>query len=155
MKLTRSTFETLCNALEKNGLKNGLSYEKYEANFKIECEVLGEDLPIELTVCVNPERMVVLLLSRLPFVIQEDKRLEAAIAISAINNRLVDGTFDFDVKSGHVFFRVTNSYLESLLGEDLFMYMIAVSCRTVDDYNDKLLMFSKGMLPLEKFIESI
>ena len=43
-----------------------------------------------------------------------------------------------------IMFRMTSSSGESILGEDLFEYVILVSARTVDDYNDKFLMLSKG-----------
>lgn len=151
LKLAQSTFETLCNALDKNGWH----YKKNAEEFKIECGAQGDDLPMELSIYVDAERMLILLLSHLPFVIQEDKRLDTAVAVSAINNRLVDGSFDYDIKSGHMIFRMTNSYMESLIGEELFLYMIMISCRTIDEYNDKFLMLSKGMISLDKFIETM
>lgn len=151
LKLAQSTFETLCNTLEKLGWH----YKKDAEDLKIECTVRGDDLPMEISVCIDAERRLILLFSRLPFVIQEDKRLDVAIAVSALNWRLVDGSFDYDIKSGRMFFRMTNSYLESMIGEELFVYMTMISCRTIDDYNDKLLMLSKGMLPLDKFLESL
>ena len=110
---------------------------------------------MELDIRVDADRMLVMLLSLVPFTIQEDKRLEVAIAVSAINNALVDGCFDYDITSGRMFFRMTNSFIESQLGEDLFSYMLFCSCQTIDEYNDKLLMVSKGMLPIEQFLKSM
>jgi hypothetical protein len=110
---------------------------------------------MKITIKVDPDRMLILLLSHLPFVIQEDKRLEAAIAISAINNILVDGCFDYNVVSGHMFFRMTNSFLECAASEEIFSYLLYCSCRIIDEYNDKILMLSKGMLSLERFLELI
>lgn len=151
LKLARTTFETLCKALEHHDWH----YKKDEENLTIECGAQGDDLPMEITVVIDPERMLVILMSHLPFVIQEDKRLDAAVAVSAVNFALVDGSFDYDIKSGHVIFRMSNSFMESLVGEEMFMYMILVSCHTIDEYNDKLLMLSKGMISLEQFISNI
>ncbi|HIS35795.1 TPA: hypothetical protein IAC10_04100, partial [Candidatus Scatousia excrementigallinarum] len=43
-------------------------------------------------------------------------------------------------------------FIDSLISEDLLLYMVACACYTVDDYNDKLLMVAKGMLPIDQFI---
>ena len=151
LALAKSVYATLCRTLEKNDWR----YTSNEEELKISCGAQGEDLPMELDIRVDADRMLVMLLSLVPFTIQEDKRLEVAIAVSAINNALVDGCFDYDITSGRMFFRMTNSFIESQLGEDLFSYMLFCSCQTIDEYNDKLLMVSKGMLPIEQFLKSM
>lgn len=151
LKLAKTTFETLCKALEHHDWH----FKKDEENLTIECGAQGDDLPMEITIVVDPERMLIILMSHLPFVMSEDKRLDTAVAVSAVNFALVDGSFDYDIKSGHMIFRMSNSFRESLIGEDLFMYMILVSCHTIDEYNDKFLMLSKGIITLEQFIENI
>lgn len=151
LKLTKTTFDTLCKALEHHDWH----FKKDEENLTIECGAQGDDLPMEITIVVDLERMLIILMSHLPFVMPDDKRIDAAVAVSAVNYALVDGSFDYDIKSGHMIFRMSNSFRESLVGEELFMYMILVSCHTIDEYNDKFLMLSKGMLSLEQFIEKI
>ncbi len=147
----QSVFRTLCSAFETNEW----NYKKDEEKLEIECGAQGDDLPMELTIKVDAERMLVMFISHLPFVIQEDKRLDAAIAVSAINNLLVDGCFDYDVKSGHMFFRMTNSFMDSIIGEKVFSYMLLVSCKIIDEYNDKFLMISKGIISIEQFLTSL
>lgn len=143
-----AVFETLCQTLDGHQWH----YEKDENGLGIECGAQGDDLPMKLSIKVDADRNLVLLISHIPFVIPEEKRLDLAVAVSIVNNRLVDGCFDYDVKSGHMFFRMTNSYMESVLGSDLFTYMLFCSCQTIDEYNDKFLMLSKGMMSLEQFI---
>ena len=74
--------------------------------------------------------------------------------ISVINNNLVDGCFDYDLSDGTIIFRMTNSYLESEVSRELFEYMLFLSFTTVDEYNDKLMMLSKGLISLAQFLES-
>lgn len=152
-KLQRAedTFDILCCALVENKWK----YDEDEENLTIRCGAQGEDLPIEITVKVDAGRQLVLLLSQFSFVIQEDKRLDAGVAICAINNFLVDGSFDYDITTGAVFFRMTNSFWDSQLDEEVFTYMLYCSCQTIDEYNDKLLMLSKGMLSIEQFLAAL
>lgn len=147
----KAAFETLCQALDKHEWH----YEKEEEKLTLECGAQGEDLPMKITVKVDADRMLIILLSHLPFVIQEDKRLDVAIAVSAVNNALFDGCFDYDVTSGHVFFRMTNSFLESTISEAVFSYMLFYSCRTIDEYNDKFLMLAKGMISIEQFLSAL
>ena len=150
LELAKSTFATLCRTLEKNDWK----YKKNEAELSVECGAQGEDLPMELNVKVDADRMLIMLLSHLPFKIGEDKRIDVAIAVSAINNAMVDGCFDYDVATGHMFFRMTNSFIESTISEEVISYMLFCSCQAIDEYNDKLLMVSKGMLPIEQFLKT-
>lgn len=151
LEQAKVTFDTLCRALEKQEW----DYKKYEDKFVIECGAQGADLPMKITVEVNPKNLLVILLSRLPFVIQEDKRLDVAVAVSAINNALVDGCFDYDISTGNIYFRMSNSFIDSKIGEEVFIYMLICSCQTIDEYNDKILMLAKGMLSIEQLVSKI
>lgn len=145
----RQTYETLCRSMDNHDWK----YEKHEDNLAISCSARGDDLPVELTVTVDADRQVVMVLSRLPMNIPEDKRIDIAIAVSVANNNMVHGCFDFNLASGRLYFRMSNSFIDSRLGEDVFFYLVLCACRTVDEYNDRFLMLSKGMIDLKKFIE--
>ena len=151
-KLARAqkVYETLCATLDFHNLK----YKRNDDLFSIECGVQGEDLPMEITIRVESDRQLIMLLSHLPFIVPEDKRLDVAIATSIINNGLVDGSFDYDIADGHIFFRMTSSFIESEIGNDLFTYMLVCSFRTIDEYNDKFLMLGKGMITIENFISN-
>lgn len=150
LELAKGTFATLCRTLDAHEWK----YGKNEEKLTVECGAQGEDLPMELTVQVDEGRMLVMLLSQLPFKISEDKRVDAALAIAFVNEQLVDGCFDYDISTGRVFYRMTNSFRDSILDGEVFAYMLFCACKTIDEYNDKLLMLSKGMLTLEQFIDS-
>ncbi|MBQ3552749.1 MAG: hypothetical protein IJA35_06360 [Clostridia bacterium] len=75
------------------------------------------------------------------------------MAIRIVNNGVVDGSFDYDVELGHIFFRMTNSFYDTTIGDEVVVYIILSALHTIDKYNDKLLLLSKGMISLEKFIE--
>ena len=94
------------------------------------------------------------MLSKLPFVIQEDKRIDVALAVSMVNNQLVDGSFDYDITSGKLLYRMTNSFIESKLSKEVFDYMLFVAFHTIDEYNDKFLMLAKGYISVEQFLSA-
>lgn len=151
LEQAKATFATLCQTLDKHEWR----YKKNEDTLSIECGAQGDDLPMEINVLVDADKMLVLLISHMPFVIRDDKRLDVAIAVSAINNALADGSFDYDIASGHMFFRMTNSFIESMISEEVFVYMLFCSCKTIDEYNDKFLMLAKGLIPIEQFLSTL
>ena len=107
----------------------------------------------ESALIVDADRQLIILLSVMPFVAPDTKRLDVAIATSIVNNKLVDGSFDYDVTSGHMIFRMTSSFIESEIDSEVFTYMLMVSCHTIDEYNDKFFMLGKGMLSINQFLE--
>lgn len=149
LERAQKVYETLCSTLDSHEWH----YKKDEERLSIACGAQGEDLPMEITIRVDVERQLIMLLSHLPFVISEDKRLDMAIATSIANNGMVDGSFDFDITNGHMFFRMTSSFIESEIGSELFTYMLMVSCHTIDEYNDRFLMLGKGMMSIEEFMK--
>ena len=150
LERAQKVYATLCSTLDAHEWH----YKKDEEKLSIDCEAQGEDLPMEITIGVDAKRQLVMLFSHLPFVISEDKRLDVAIAVSAVNDKLVDGSFDYNIADGHMFFRMTSSFIESEIGNELFTYMLMVSCHTIDEYNDKFLMLGKGMMSIEDFISN-
>ena len=151
LKQAQATFATLRQAFDRHGWH----YKMDEEKLAIECTAQGDDLPMQIDVRVDADRMLVLLFSHLPFIIQENKRIDVAIAVSAVNNALVDGSFDYDFSSGHMFFRMTNSFIESEISEEVFSYMLFCSCQTIDEYNDKFLMLSKGLISINQFLATL
>lgn len=141
----QAVFETLCKALDERHWK----YEKHPDDLVITFDYRGEDIPMSFVMAIDAEREVVQLFSTLPFLFGRDKRVEGAIATSCINYLLADGSFDYDYKTGTVRFRLTATFRDSLISPTLLLYMVAIACRTVDDYNDKLLMVAKGVLAPE------
>ena len=149
LQRAKQVYASLVNMLESRDWK----FEKFEDDLVIRSGIKGDDLPIEFIMFVKPKNQVVQFISKLPFNMPEDKRVEGAIAVSIANYGLVDGSFDYDISDGEIRYRLTSSYRESVLGGDLFEYMIMCAASTIDDYNDRFFLLSKGMIDIEKFIE--
>lgn len=150
MTKAKETFATLCSMLDNKGWH----YEKKEDELLIKSGVKGDDFPIDFIMTVDPQSEIVTFLSLLPFKADEAKRIDMAVAVCVANYGLKDGSFDYKVEDGSIIFRLTSSYRGSTLSEDLFEYMLMVSATTVDEYNDKFFMISKGAMSIQQFIES-
>ena len=151
LKQAQTVYNALCEMLSERDWH----YEKFEEDLTIKCGAQGEDLPMEIIVEVDRQRQLVSLLSQMPFAVPENRRTALAVAVSQANNGMVDGSFDFDYLSGRIIFRMTSSYRESLIGKELFTYMLSCACYTIDEYNDKFLMVAKNEMSAEEILDYI
>ena len=147
LKNAQNMYKTLCAMLDEKELK----YEKHENDLVVTFTLGGEDIPMQFVLNVDAERQLIRLLSPIPVIFGEDKRIEGAIAACQANYGIADGSFDFDFKQGRIIFRMTSSFIDSLISKDVFEYMIAVAGYTVDEYNDKFFMLAKGKLSIKEF----
>ena len=145
----KDAYNTLCTALDNIGWK----YKRMDDELKIMFGVNGDDLAMNFLIIVDADRQLVRLLSLLPFKMDENKRVEGAIATCVVNYLLADGSFDYDLEEGNILFRLTSSFRESLLSQELFHYMVSVSCHTIDKYNDQFLALNNGDITITEFIE--
>ncbi len=149
MKVAQSVYESICQMFDDMDFK----YERHDEDLVISCTVRGDDFPMEILFFVHADREIVQLLSPMPFHISEDKRVDAAIAVAVANYGLINGSFDFDMSDGEIRFRVTQAFMDSILGKEVFRYMIAAASSSIDKYNDRFFMLNKGMMTVEQFIE--
>jgi hypothetical protein len=81
----------------KEALDNmGWTYDENESKLNITTGAGGKDLNIDIDIYVEAEKHIVTVLSMLPIDVPEDLRIDLSLAVSLINNRLVDGSFDYD-----------------------------------------------------------
>ncbi len=145
----KEMYDTLCKALDEREWH----YDKHEEDMVVTCGVSGDDIPMRLIIRIMPERQLAQVLSPLPFDIPEDKRVDVAMALTMVNDRLANGSFDFNLAEGSTVFRLTTAFMDSTLSTEVFNYMVGVTAATVDEYNDKIMMLCKGMIELSAFAE--
>lgn len=146
----KEVYATMCSMLDNRDW----AYDKLEDDLVVKSSVKTDDFPVDFIMTVNPDKQLVSFFSWFPFTVEEAKRIDLALAICAANDGLANGSFDFDLSKGSICFRLTSSYRGSVLGEELFEYMLCVSVATVDEYNDKFFMIAKGAMTAQQFIES-
>ncbi len=146
----KNVYNTLCAALDERNWK----YEKHEEDLVVRFGVNGEDIPVGFAINVNDERDLIICFSRLPFSFPEDKRIDGCVAVSSVNYTMVSGSFDYDISDGSVTFRLINSYKGCTVDQELFTFIVDLTCTMVDKYNDKFFMLSKGMISIEDFLKS-
>lgn len=150
-KKALDVFKSLCETMDQNEL----TYTKNEEELAIYAQAVLEDLPIPFTIIIDKKMELIKFLSVVPFVVPEKRRIEMAVAVCQANRWIVDGSFDYNCVNGNLIFRMVASYHDSLIGNDLFLYMIAISLRTIDLYNDKFLAVSKNDMSIDEIVNFI
>ena len=87
----------------------------------------------------------------LPLHVPEDRVLELALAVNGLNTMITGGYFLIDCFDGELEFRMTTSYADSVVGKDLFGYMISTAFENVDRYNDRFVFLIKEVVSLRDF----
>lgn len=145
----RAVYEMICEMFDDNELK----YTRYDDDLVVNCAARGDDLPMEFLFMVRPDREIVQLLSPMPYKIDEDKRVEVAVAVAVANYGLVNGSFDYDVSDGEIRFRMTQGVMDHMPSKEVFRYMLFAASSSIDQYNDRFFMLNKGMMTVEQFVE--
>ena len=145
----KNVFEMAKGALDDNKWK----YDHNDEKMWISCTANSDDLPIDIFVQVFPKNQLIVLTSRIPVKVPEEKMVDAALAVAMINSNIADGSFDLDIYKGVLEFRMTGCFLESLVSRGFFDYMMVYALKVVDEYNDKLFALVKGYMDINKFAE--
>ena len=150
-ELAREVYDTVCATLDSHDWR----YQPKEEELTIICGAKGDDLPIELVFRVDPKLMMLVLYSPLPGEIPEDKRLDVAVAVGAINNSMVDGNFDYSLKNGKLYFRMTAPFIDNTISQEAVMYILMCTCKMVDMFNDRFVMLAKGLISLDQVLDAL
>lgn len=147
---TAQNADCLIAMLEHKGLRYQI-VQRTDAQTHIAVRFQGKDLPMTLHVVLRADRQIVSVYSAMPFAFPLERLQIAALACAAANHGMIDGSFDLDLETGELRFRLTSCYIDTVLSEALFSYLLYVSAETIDRYNDRFLLLSKGELELEDF----
>ncbi len=151
LKLAKNTFDTLCYTLTEAEL----NYARDDENLTVDFIMHGDDLPINIIMRVDADKQLVSVLSKIDLNIPEEKRVEIGIVVSLINYCLADGSFDYNFINGNLLFRATSCFKDSMLGKELFLYLVRLTIDVVEKYNDQFLMLIKGNITWQQFAEKI
>ncbi len=146
-------YETLCSALDKLNFKYEKEGKDADGDYTVRFSGVGEDLPMEFVMFCDVGRQLVRVMSQMPFAFSQDKRVEGALVTCRANYMMVDGNFDYDFETGKIIFKITSSFRDSLVDEELLLYMIRLAVSMVDEFNDKFFAVDKGLMSVDDFMQ--
>lgn len=145
-----AAFKVVCDTLDAEEF----NYEKDEEKLVVFCGAKGEDIPMELVIRVDEESSLLYAFSKMPFAVAEDKRMDLILAVCMANDKLINGSFDYNISDGTIIFRIDNRLVGCDVTPEMVKYLMYTAFATVDDYNDKFFMLNKGLLTLEQYLSS-
>lgn len=151
LKQAQAAYKTLCDMLDGREIK----YQRDDEKLSILSGATGDDLPIPIIIRIDVDRMLIVLHSQMLFEVPEERRCQMAVAISRANYGIPDGGFDYDFLSGNILFRLTSCYRDSLIGKELFEYMLVYSFGVVDKYNDVFEKVANTDMTVEEILKTV
>lgn len=148
---TAANTQALLATLDAQNLRYTVD-EQTDARTCIRISFIGDDIPLTLHVILRTDRQIASVYSPMSFRCPPERTEDVLYAVTAANFGLLDGSFDFSTATGEIRFRLTSSYLESVLSETLFSYLMYVSAETVDRYNDRFAALCAGTMTREEFL---
>ncbi len=149
----KAVFNTLCQTLDNLNWK--YNKEEHEDSFSVFTSAVGKDLTMKLSIRIDVERQVMYLKSPMPFTVPEDRRDTLAIALIRANWTMLNGSFEMDYSDGFVAFKLIVPYMDSMIGVEVCRYMILLSCRMIDTFNDKFQAIVDGRMTLAELQQFI
>ena len=130
-------------------------YDREDDKLIISLNVNGEDLLMKFVFSCDIERQLLRVLSFLPFDMKEENRVLGAVATAMINYNLAEGSFDYSIESGKLYYVINTSFRGSIISTNLIDHLIDICCFTVDKYNDLLAGLNDGKMDLDEFFAAI
>lgn len=140
-------YNTLCSTLDNMKW----TYSKQEENLEVRTSAVGNDLTMKLYMKVDANRSVMYLKSGMPFTVPTDRIDIMVKAVIAANWAMLNGSFEMDMSDGYIAFKVVVPFMESIISEKVCHYMINMSCRMIDTFNDKFQKVAEGSMTLSEF----
>lgn len=142
-------YKLICDTLDEVDFR----YHKDDEQLSVTINDESDGLPIQIRMWINEKTQMVSVISRLPFTIAEDKRVEFALAVCYVNSEFTNGCFDYEASVGTIAFRMSNPLRECELTSEIVRYMMLLPYKAVENYGDKFLMFNKGLISLEQLLD--
>ena len=131
--MIKNICDLVCSAIAKSGAKyDVMSYDdSYDIFFN---DYVGEDfINFHFEIVGDPK--IVVLTSKLPF---GCKKIDMSMATSVINDYLINGSFDFDIKEGSITYRITTCWVEEMKDSTPFEYLISKAKEDIKVYGGYL-----------------
>lgn len=127
-------------------------YDKDTDKLHFNYSVNTDDFPMSFTLIVDANKEMIRSLSFMPFDFAEDKRVEGAVAVCVANYGMVNGCFSYDISDGTIFHKLSVSYIDIEVTDELIEYIMGLGMSMVDQYNDRFFALNKGFISLADFI---
>lgn len=133
----------------------GWHYSVSNDGLSFEFGVKSDAMPMYYTMRVWPDKELVTTYVSQKLIIPESKRIMAALGFCQANNHLVDGSYDFNVATGELLFRVVACYHDMKIGPATIKYLINVANQSFDDVNQTICDYVNDVIDGTEYLKQM
>ncbi|MDO5852949.1 MAG: YbjN domain-containing protein [Thermoplasmata archaeon] len=118
-----------------------LKYEVQDGTVVL--SAMGDDLPIGMLIMADDENLTLNIYCYLMFEIPADARRRLVPELNTINNTINNGGFYMADEEDRIYFKIVQSYYDSVPSVDTIAHLITIAFKTVDVNDGRL----HGLIP--------
>ena len=149
MQRAKAAYEVVKEAFTSRGL----GFESLDNRLAIRLGIKNDKGQTNVMVMVNSAAQAIAMYSVLPFTVDTNKSAAMALAVCDANEKLLQGSFDFNTKEGRVIAKVTNSFVDMEVSKGMVSVMFVRLMKMLEEYSEKLRSASKGIVDLSGYFD--
>ncbi len=135
--------------------ENELVYETSDDELAVSLAIKDGDFFAELYFIPHVENETVMMISPLDFNVPEERMRDMAVAVSYLNNHIVNGFFDYDIEDGKLSFRTTIPYQRSKISQTVLACSMLINFVSVREYHELLKDLARNQMSLNEFLNAV
>ena len=148
-KAALDNFKLICKALDEIEYQYDTDLDNLRIKFGY---ITEEEDRLFVNFFIKEDQQLITLYICPDYDIQRNKRLDVAIATSVMNYDLYDGSFDLNIETGKIMFRMTTNFWDSLLSTEVIKQMLTVGVDLTESRYKVLRDINDGRLNIKDFL---
>ena len=150
LQKSKEIFDGFCEYLKSNDCRFNKDDENLVAFFIIK----SDNIEIKFIVKAEVNRETLRIMAMLPVNFGSGKRIDGAMVTTIATSGMANGSFDYDISSGNVMFKIAESYMGSKISPAVYDYMVDCAMMTIAEYYGKFLAVSEGKMTVPEFMKA-
>ena len=150
LQKSKEIFESFCEYLRSNECR----FNKDDENLVVFFIIKSDNIEIKFIAQTDVGRETLRVMAMLPVNFGSGKRIDGAMVTTIASSGMANGSFDYDISSGNVMFKISESYMGSKISPAVYDYMVDCAMMTIAEYFGKFLAVSEGKMTVPQFMKS-
>lgn len=150
LQKSKEIFDGFCEYLKSNDCRFNKDDENLVAFFIIK----SDNIEIKFIAKAEVNRETLRIMAMLPVNFGSGKRIDGAMVTTIATSGMANGSFDYDISSGNVMFKIAESYMGSKISPTVYDYMVDCAMMTIAEYYGKFLAVSEGKMTVPEFMKA-
>lgn len=151
MKNAQNVYKQLRESLDANGIH----YDCNDSEMNVWFVARGSERRILVDIYVDSDMQYIKYNSPFEFSIPSEIRGEVAIAINKLNFSIVNGHLMFNYDSGQLSFVLESYFVDSILSDSTFKYLLGTVFSTVNNLSNKFYLLSEGKITVDQLLKDV